>query len=112
MAVPSPYVLAARESMSQMFEEAGLEMLRHTVVRHTLTFKSAEGFERAMSEGCTWRHIWEELGDDRIGRVATRFYERVGGPTAPLSFDPPATIAIAGVPGADVELAYRPSVRA
>jgi hypothetical protein len=64
-----------------------------------------------MSEGCTWRSIWEDLGDARIARVATRFYERMGGPTAPMSFDPPATIAIAGVPGADVELAYRPSVR-
>jgi ubiquinone/menaquinone biosynthesis C-methylase UbiE len=109
--VPTPYVLAKREAMAGMFEEGGLEMVRHTVVRHTITFKSAEAFVRAMSESCTWRPIWEELGDARIARIATRFYERVGGPAAPLSFDPPATIAIAGIPGADVELVHRPSVK-
>lgn len=112
MSTPSPYVFAERDAMATMFDDAGLEMLRHTVVRHTLTFQSAEAFVRAMSEGCTWRPIWEELDEARIGHVASRFYERVGGPTAPLSFDPPATLAIAGIPGADIELEYRPSVRA
>jgi ubiquinone/menaquinone biosynthesis C-methylase UbiE len=109
--LPTPYVLAERDAMSRMFDEGSLEMLRHTVVRHTITFQSAEAFVRAMSESCTWRRIWEELGDARIARIATRFYERVGGPAAPLSFDPTATIAIAGIPGADIELAHRPSVK-
>jgi hypothetical protein len=65
-----------------------------------------------MREACTWRRIWEDLGDARMERVASLFYEKVGGPTTPLSFDPPATIAIAAPPGAEVELLNRPSVRA
>ena len=67
---------------------------------------------RAMRESCTWRRLWEEMGDARMQRVAARFYERVGGPGTPLSFDPPATIAIAALPGAQIELQHRPSVRA
>jgi ubiquinone/menaquinone biosynthesis C-methylase UbiE len=110
--VPSPHVHAARDAMHAMFLEAGLSMVRHTVVRHTLSFKSAEAFVRAMREACTWRRIWEELGDARLERVAARFYERMGGPSTPVSFDPPATLAIAALPGAEVELEHRPSVRA
>jgi SAM-dependent methyltransferase len=110
--VPTPHIHAERESMATMFAEAGLAMVRHTVVRHTLSFASAEAFVRAMREACTWRRIWEELGDARLERVAARFYEDVGGPGAPVSFDPPATIAIAALPGAEVELENRPSVKA
>ena len=110
--VPSPHVHAARDAMQAMFVEAGLSMVRHTVVRHTLSFKSAEAFVRAMREACTWRRIWEDLGDARLERVAARFYERIGGPATPVSFDPPATLAIAALPGAEVELEHRPSVRA
>ena len=44
-------------------------------------------------------------------RVASRFYEWTGGPDVPLSFSPPATLAIAAHRGAEVELAHRPSVR-
>jgi ubiquinone/menaquinone biosynthesis C-methylase UbiE len=109
--VPTPHVHAARDSMAAMFAEAGLAMVRHTVVRHTLSFASAEAFVRAMREACTWRCIWEELGDARLERVAARFYDEMGGPGAPLSFEPPATIAIAGPPGAEVELENRHSVR-
>jgi SAM-dependent methyltransferase len=111
LAVPDPQVDAAREAMAALFSEAGLVMVRHTVVRHTLSFRSADAFVRAMREGCTWRRVWEELGDARMQQVAARFYERVGGPGAPLSFDPPATIAIAALPGAQVELENRPAVR-
>jgi hypothetical protein len=46
-----------------------------------------------------------------MGRVAARFYDQVGGPTAPLSFEPAVTLAIAARPGAEVELAHRPSVK-
>jgi SAM-dependent methyltransferase len=109
--LPGSYVLAARDSMAAMFDDAGLAMVRHTVIRHTLAFVSADAFVRAMREGCTWRRIWEEIGDARMQRVAARFFERVGGPDAPLSFHPPATIAIAALPGAEVELQHRPSVR-
>jgi SAM-dependent methyltransferase len=111
-AVADPHVDAERDAMAAMFEHAGLAMVRHTVVRHTLGFKSAEAFVRAMREACTWRRVWEELGDARMERVAARFYEWCGGPDRPLSFDPPATLAIAAVPGAEVELEHRPSVRA
>ena len=112
MVVPDPHVHAARDAMAAMFEEAGLAMVRHTLVRHTLTFRTAEGFVGAMRESCTWRRLWEEMGDARMQRVATCFYERVGGPGTPLSFDPPATIAIAALPGAQIELQHRQSVRA
>ena len=112
LAVPHPHVHAARDAMATMFEEAGLAMVRHTLVRHTLAFQNAEAFVRAMREACTWRRVWEDVGDARMQRVAARFYERVGGPGAPLSFEPPATIAIAAHPGAEVELQHRPSVRA
>jgi ubiquinone/menaquinone biosynthesis C-methylase UbiE len=110
--LPEPHVQAEREAMAAMFGESGLSMVRHTVVRHTLSFPSAEAFVRAMRESCTWRRIWEEIGDARLERVATSFYERVGGRSAPLSFDPPATVAIAALPGAEVTLEGRPSVRA
>jgi hypothetical protein len=112
--VPDPHVHAEREAMATMFEDAGLVMVRHTVVRHTLSFKSAEAFVRAMRESCTWRRVWEDLGDARMERVATRFYEaydKEGGASAPLSFDPPATLAIAALPGAEIELNHRASVR-
>ncbi len=105
-------VNASREAMGAMFAEAGLAMVRHTVVHHTLTFKSAEAFVRAMREACTWRRVWEELGEERLERVAARFYQWCGGPDAPLSFDPSATLVIAALPGAEVELRHRPSVRA
>jgi SAM-dependent methyltransferase len=110
--VPAPFIDAGREAMSAMFEEAGLAMVRHTVVRHTLSFRNAEAFVRAMRAASTWRRVWEELGDARLERVAARFYESCGGPDKPLSFDPPATLAIAALPGAEVELPHRPSVRA
>jgi ubiquinone/menaquinone biosynthesis C-methylase UbiE len=109
---PRPQVEAERDRMAEMFEAGGLAMVRHTVVRHTLSFRSAEAFVRAMREACTWRRIWEEIGDARLDRVAARFYDQVGGPDAPISFAPPATLAIAAIPGSEVELAHRPSVRA
>jgi predicted RNA methylase len=111
LAVPDPHVHAARDAMATMFQAGGLAMVRHTVVGHTLTFRSAEAFVRAMREACTWRRIWEDLGDARMERVAGRFYEKVGGPGTPLSFAPQATIAVAALPGAEVELQHRPSVR-
>lgn len=100
-----------RDSMLKMFEEAGLSLVRHTVLRHTVTFPTAEAFVAAIREGRTWRRVWMELGEERMGLVAARFYDRIGGPTAPLSFEPAVTLAIAGHPGAEVELMSRPSVK-
>jgi ubiquinone/menaquinone biosynthesis C-methylase UbiE len=109
--VPDAHVHAARDAMEAMFVQAGLAMVRHTVVRHTLSFRSAEAFVLAMREGCTWRRVWEDLGDARLERVAACFYEKMGGPGTPLSFEPVATLAIAALPGSEVELEHRPSVR-
>ncbi|HEY8078434.1 MAG TPA: methyltransferase domain-containing protein [Labilithrix sp.] len=103
-----PRVGADRESMLRMFEEAGLSLVRHTILRHTVSFPSAEAFTQAIREGRTWRRVWDELGPERIGRVTARFFDRVGGPTVPLVFEPGVTLAIAAIPGAEVELADRP----
>jgi ubiquinone/menaquinone biosynthesis C-methylase UbiE len=103
-----PRVGAERESMLRMFEEAGLSLVRHTVLRHTVSFPSAEAFTLAIREGRTWRRVYDELGEERFGRVTARFYDRVGGPTVPLVFEPAVTLAIAAHPGAEVELADRP----
>lgn len=101
-----------RESIGKMFEEAGLSLVRHTVLRHTVTFPTAEAFTAAIREGRTWRRVWEELGPERMGLVTARFYDRLGGPTAPMTFEPAVTLAIAALPGAVVDLHSRPSVRA
>lgn len=101
-----------REAMAKLFEEAGLSLVRHTVLRHTISFPSAEEFANAIREGRTWRRVWEELGEDRMRRVTAQFFGRVGGPTEPLSFEPAVTLAIAALPGAEVELLSRPSVKA
>jgi ubiquinone/menaquinone biosynthesis C-methylase UbiE len=109
--VPSPHVLAEREAMRQLFDQGGLAMVRHTVVRHTLAFTSAERFVRSVKEACTWRRLWEQMGDERFSRVGARFYEKIGGPDVPLSFDSPATIALGALPGAEIALENRPSLR-
>lgn len=105
-------VACDRDSMSSMFEDAGLSLVRHTVLRHTVSFPTAEAFAEAIREGRTWRNVWEELGPTRMNLVTARFYDRVGGPTAPLSFEPAVTLAIAALPGAEVELMSRPSAKA
>jgi SAM-dependent methyltransferase len=86
VATHSHRVLASRESMAKMFSESELSMVRHTVIRHSLTFATAEAFVTALRESCTWRRVWETLGDERLARVAARFYDRSGGPLAPLTF--------------------------
>jgi len=111
MTSPNPKTFATRDAMTEMFERSELTMVRHTVVRHTLTFKTAEAFIDALKESCTWRKVWEELGEVRVGHVAARFYGLVGGPDAVLVWNPPATLAIAGVPGSEIDIASRASVR-
>ncbi|HVJ90422.1 MAG TPA: class I SAM-dependent methyltransferase [Labilithrix sp.] len=101
-----------RESMAKMFEDGGLALVRHTVLRHTVSFPTAEAFIDAIREGRTWGRVWEELSPERMGIATARFYHHLGGPTAPLSFEPVVTLAIAALPGAEIELKSRPSVRA
>jgi ubiquinone/menaquinone biosynthesis C-methylase UbiE len=103
---------SARDAMESMFEASNLSLVRHTVLRHTVSFATAEDFTNAISEGRTWRRVWEELGPERMGKVLARFYAEFGGPTAPLTFEPSVTLAIAALPGAEVQLEARPSVRA
>lgn len=105
-----PRIEASRESFAKTFESGGLALVRHTLLRHTVSFPTAEDFVNAIREGRTWRNVFEELGPERMGRVTARFYDQVGGPTEPLVFEPAATLAIAALPGAEVELAVRPSV--
>ena len=54
---------ASREAMTKMFESAGLSLVRHTLLRHTITFESAEAFVDAIKQGRTWGRVWDELGD-------------------------------------------------
>ncbi len=100
-----------RAGMAAMFEEAGMAMVRHTVVAHTLVFKRAEDFTRALLSSCAWRDELRAIGAARAAKISARFFEAVGGPDAPLTYRPPATIALAGLPGAQIELPHRPSVR-
>ncbi len=105
-----PRIDADRESIARTFEEGGLALVRHTTLRHTVSFATAEDFTAAIREGRTWRNVWEELGPERMGKVTAYLYDKVGGPMAPLVFEPRATLAIGALPGAEVELAVRPSV--
>lgn len=104
-----PRIDAGREAMDRMFSGAGLSVVHHMVLRHSVTFPSCEAFTAAIREGRTWRAVWDELGSDRMGRVLARFYDGQGGPTAPLVFEPAVTLAIAARPGAQVELPNRSS---
>lgn len=109
---PSDRNLAERATMTALFEGAGLRLVRHTVTKHTLNFPKAEAMVRALREACAWRTIWEKLGDVRMDLVATQFYAKMGcTPDDRIAFDPPATIAIAAKPGAEIELVHRASVR-
>jgi len=108
---PDTRIQAERGEMAAMFDAADLDMLRHTVVRHTINFRSTEEWVSAISESCTFRRIWEELDEETYHRIVVRFYDTMGGPDAPLSYRAPATIAIACPKGANVELEGRPSFR-
>ncbi len=108
----APRFNAERSAMQLLFADAGLAMVRLTVVRHTMSFASAEAFVAALRHSTTWRSVWDSIGDVRMDRLTARFYDAVGGPGAPLTFEPTATVAIATRPGDEVELAHRPSVRA
>lgn len=110
--IPTRRPLASRERLQEMFETAGLSLVRCTVVSHTQVFERAELFVHAIATACGWRGLWEELGPERLEQLAAPFYEAVGGPTTPLSFAPAATLCIAALPGAEVSLASRPSALA
>lgn len=91
------WVLAARQPMRDMLEEAGLKLIRHAIVRHDMEFVSAEGFFAAMRSGCSFLRVCDRLGAQRTERVAAAFYEQLDPPSpkTPLCFAPAAAVAIA-----------------
>jgi O-methyltransferase/aklanonic acid methyltransferase len=88
--------LAAREPLGELLEAAGLRMVRHAVVRHTMVFGSAEGFLQALWSGSGFIRVCDELGGERLERLSESFYAKLDppGPRTPLSFAPAAAIAI------------------
>ncbi len=100
-----------RGALSFLMESAGLALVRHTVVSHTITFHSTEEFVRALCAASEWRDTHAKLGPAVAARITARVCERAGGPDKPIVWNPAATIAISGLPGAEIELPHRPSVR-
>jgi SAM-dependent methyltransferase len=107
--LPDPSV--GRREVAALLEAGGLALARHTTVTHDLMFRTAEHFALAVRRACSWRATFDALGDVRTGKVLARFYDSVGGPEKPLVYQPTATLAIAALPGAEIELPHRPSVR-
>lgn len=101
-----------RNALGKLFESAGLVMVRHTIIRHTQVFAGAEEFVDALVPALAWHPELVALGETTLQKIRARFLDRAGGPAAALSFQPAATIAIAALPGDEVELPHRPSVRA
>lgn len=100
-----------RAALAALFESAGLALIRHTVVSHAMMFPSAERFAAALLRARLYGPKLRALGDEKVAAVLARFYERVGGQDEPISYAPLATIVIAALPGAEIELPHRPSVR-
>lgn len=100
-----------RGALSFLMESAGLALVRHTVVRHNVTFRTAHEFVRAMRDASEWRGAHAALPEAVASRITARVCELAGGVDVPVVFAPAATIAIAGLPGAEIELPHRPSVR-
>lgn len=106
-----PEASVARRDVSALVEAGGLALARLTTVAHDLLFRTAEQFTVAVRRACSWRATFDALGEARTGKVLARFYDGVGGPEKPLVYQPTATLAIAALPGAEIELPHRPSVR-
>ena len=100
-----------RSHLAERLHAAGLALVRHTVVRHTLMFAHAEELAASAIRASTWKAAFEAQGEARCGKALARFYDEVGGPQQALSWEPAATIVIAGLPGAEIELPHRPSVK-
>lgn len=107
----SPAPTFDRQHLARILSASGLALVRHTIVRHTVSFRRAEDLALAAIRACTWRGAFEAQGEARRGKALARFYDAVGGPDRPVSWAPPATLAIAGLPGAEIELPHRPSVK-
>jgi hypothetical protein len=77
--------------------QAGLQLVRHAVVRNVMEFGSAEGFFSSLCTGCSWIRFAESLGREWLEAIAQAFFSRLTPPSprTPLSFAPAASIAIA-----------------
>jgi hypothetical protein len=100
-----------RASLARRFGDAGLVIVRHTVVAHALVFQRAEQLAIALLGARSYGRRMVELGEERVAALLSRFYARVASQDAPITYSPAATIVIAALPGAEVELPHRPSVR-
>lgn len=109
--IVAPHILSALDSMAAMFDAAGLSLVRHTVLRHTISFASAEGFVAALREARHWHELFARLGEERTAKIISAFYDKVGGPTAPVPWVAPATLAVAAAPGDEIALRSRPSIK-
>lgn len=100
-----------RAHLGELVHAAGLVMVRHTIVRHTVSFLHAEELARNVVHACTWRPNYEAQGEAKGGKLLAKVYDALGGPDAPVAWEPPATLAIAGLPGSEIDLPHRPSVK-
>jgi hypothetical protein len=99
-----------RPSLSALFEAAGLALVRHTIVSHTLVFQRAERFALSLLGARTYGPKLAALGQEAVAAALARFYQRYA-EGEPISYSPAATIVIGAHHGAEVELPHRPSVR-
>lgn len=100
-----------RAHLGELLHAAGLALVRHTIVHHTVSFIHAEELALTAIKACTWRATFEAQGAAKCGKALGKLYDALGGPDHPVSWEPPATLAIAGLPGAEIELPHRPSVK-
>ena len=107
----APLAPTDRESLSRAFEAAGLVVVRHTVVSHAMIFPRAERFAAALLGARTYGAALRARGQAAVAAALARFYERSGGQDEPVTYEPAATLVVAALPGAEIELPHRPSVR-
>lgn len=100
-----------RAALASLFEAAGFALVRHTVVSHALVFPTAERFARSLIAARAYGTRLAALGEERVAAVLARFYERAAGQDHAITYAPAATVVVGGLPGAELELPHRPSVR-
>src|SRR5262249_11955860 len=77
-----------RASLAALFERAGLVVVRHTVVFHPLVFQRAERFAMSLLSARTYGPKLVARGEEHVAAALARFYERVAGQDAPISYSP------------------------